>query len=102
VVAGIIGWRRRCAGVSMPLLPEPFRMDVGEEVLDDLRGRLARTWWPHEIPGSAWRYGSSLAFMRRLTARWLDGFDWRTQEARLNAFDQFRVPLGGINVHFVH
>jgi hypothetical protein len=40
--------------------------------------------------------------MRRLTARWLDGFDWRAQEAKLNAFDQFRVPLEGIDLHFVH
>jgi pimeloyl-ACP methyl ester carboxylesterase len=85
----------------MPLLPQPYGLHVGEEVLDDLRGRLTRTRWADEIPGSGWRYGSSLAFMRRLTARWLDGFDWRAQEARLNAFDQFRVPLGGINLHFV-
>jgi hypothetical protein len=79
----------------MPLLPQPYRLHVGEEVLDDLRGRLAHTRWPDEIPGSGWRYGASLAFTRRLTARWRDAFDWRAQEARLNAFDQFRVPLGG-------
>jgi hypothetical protein len=86
----------------MPLQPPPYRLNVHEDMLDDLRERLARTRWPDEIPGSGWKYGSNLAFMRRLTARWLGGLDWRAQEAKLNAFDQFRVPLGGIELHFIH
>jgi microsomal epoxide hydrolase len=73
-----------------PGQPRAYRLHVGDDVLDDLRERLARTRWPDEIPGSGWRYGADLAFVRRLTARWRDGFDWRAQEAKLNAFDQFR------------
>ena len=84
------------------LQPQPYRLAVHDEVLDDLRERLTRTRWPDEIPESGWQYGSSLAFMRRLTARWRDGFDWRAQEAKLNAFDQYQVPLDGINLHFIH
>jgi pimeloyl-ACP methyl ester carboxylesterase len=80
----------------------PFRLSIPVEVLDDLRERLSRTRWPDEIPASGWRYGSRLSFMRRLTERWRDGFDWRAQEARLNAFDQFRVAIAGIDLHFVH
>jgi hypothetical protein len=49
-----------------------------------------------------WQFGSSLEFVRRLIARWQDGFDWRAQEAKLNAFDQFQVPIDGINLHFIH
>jgi microsomal epoxide hydrolase len=75
---------------------------VPDDVLDDLRGRLSRTRWPDEIPGSGWRYGSNLDFMRRLVEHWRDGFDWRAQEAKLNALDQFRVSIGGIDLHFVH
>jgi hypothetical protein len=56
--------------------PQPYRLNVSDDVLDDLRERLARTRWPDEIPESGWQYGSSLAFMRRLTAHWRDGFDW--------------------------
>ena len=82
--------------------PEPFRLDVPQETLDDLRARLERTRWPDEIPGSEWRYGSNLAYVQRLVERWRDGFDWRAQEAELNAFAQYRVPLGGIDLHFVH
>jgi microsomal epoxide hydrolase len=69
----------------MRVEPQPYRLNIQDDVLDDLRERLARTRWPDEIPESGWRYGSNLAFMRRLTERWRDGFDWRAQEARLNA-----------------
>ena len=69
--------------------PRPYRLAVPDDVLDALRERLARTRWPDEIPGSGWTYGTDLAFMRRLTERWRDDFDWRAQEAKLNAFDQF-------------
>jgi Epoxide hydrolase N terminus len=82
--------------------PQPYRLEVRGDVLDDLRERLARTRWPDEIPESGWKYGSNLAFMRRLTAHWRDGLDWRAQEGKLNSFEQFRVPLDGINLHFIH
>ena len=49
--------------------PEPFRLDVPQETLDDLTARLERTRWPDEIPGSEWRYGSNLAYVQRLGAR---------------------------------
>ncbi len=82
--------------------PEPFRLDVPQEILDDLAARLARTRWPDEIPGSGWRYGSNLAYVQRLVERWRDGFDWRAQETELNAFEQYRVPLDGVDLHFIH
>ena len=82
--------------------PEPFSLHVPDEVLDDLRERLARTRWPDEIAGSDWRFGSNLDYVRRLVERWRDGFDWRAQEARLNAFEQYRAPVDGIDLHFIH
>lgn len=88
-------------GVTTPAARR-FRLQVRDEVLDDLRERLSRTRWPDEVPGSGWQYGSSLDFVRRLVERWRDGFDWRAQEAKLNAFDQFRITIRGIDLHFVH
>jgi pimeloyl-ACP methyl ester carboxylesterase len=82
--------------------PEPFSLHVPDEVLDDLRERLARTRWPDEIAGSDWRFGSNLDYVRRLVDRWRDGFDWRAQEATLNAFEQYRAPVDGIDLHFIH
>jgi pimeloyl-ACP methyl ester carboxylesterase len=75
---------------------------VPDDVLDDLRARLDRTRWPDEVPGSGWRYGTNLDFMRTLVEHWRDRFDWRAQEAKINAFDQYRVAIDGIDLHFVH
>jgi hypothetical protein len=87
---------------ATPLQPQPHRLDVGDDVLDDPRGRLTRTRRPDQIPQSGWQYGSNLAFMRRLTARRPDRFDWRAQQSKPNAFDQFRLPLDAINLHLIH
>ena len=80
----------------------PFRLDVPDAVLADLRERLGRARWPDEPPGAGWRYGTSLAYLRELVAYWRDRYDWRAHEARLNAFRQFTVPLAGIDLHFIH
>ena len=80
---------------------QPFKIRVPDDVLDDLRARLARVRWPDEVPDGGWRYGTDLAYMKELCAYWLDRYDWRAQEARLNAFPQFTTPVGGIDVHFV-
>ena len=82
--------------------PAPFQLKVADAVLDDLRERLARTRWPDEVPGSGWQLGSNRDFVRELVEYWRDGFDWREQEAKLNAFDQFRAGLDDVDLHFVH
>jgi hypothetical protein len=85
-----------------PVQPQPYRLNVHDDVLDDLQERLARTRWPDEIPDSGWRFGSNLGFMRRLTNYWRDEFDWRAQEAKLNAFDHYRVEIDDIDLHYIH
>jgi microsomal epoxide hydrolase len=82
--------------------PQPFRIAVPDAVLDDLRERLARTRLPDEPPLAPWSTGTSVSYLRELLAYWRDGFDWRRQEAKLNAFAQFTVPLAGIALHFIH
>ena len=65
--------------------PRPFRIDVPDAVLTDLRERLARTRWPEPIPGTEWDYGAKVDTVRELCEYWRDGYDWRAQEAALNA-----------------
>jgi microsomal epoxide hydrolase len=81
--------------------PEPFTLRVADAAIADLRERLARTRFPDQAPGEPWAYGTDLTYMQELVGYWRDRFDWRAQEARLNAFPQHKVPLHGINLHFL-
>jgi microsomal epoxide hydrolase len=80
----------------------PFTIAVPDSVLTDLRARLSRVRLPDQIPGTAWAYGTNRAYLEELLAYWLDDFDWRAQERRLNGFDHFRTAIDGVDVHFVH
>jgi pimeloyl-ACP methyl ester carboxylesterase len=82
--------------------PEAFSLNVPPADIADLHARLARTRFPDQAPGPAWAYGTDLKWMRELIAYWRDGFDWRAQEARLNAFPQYKVRLHDIDLHFLH
>jgi microsomal epoxide hydrolase len=82
--------------------PRPFTIHVADDVLDDLRSRLGRVRWPDEVPGSGWRYGTDLAYLKTLVAYWREAYDWRQHEAALNRLRQFTVPVAGIDVHFIH
>jgi pimeloyl-ACP methyl ester carboxylesterase len=81
--------------------PRPFRLHVEDAALDDLRQRLALTRWPDQPAGPAWATGTDLAWLQSLVAHWRDGFDWRKQEARLNAFAQFKAEVAGIDLHWL-
>ncbi len=86
----------------MPTVPTPFTLHLGDVVLADLRQRLERARWPDEPPLEPWSTGTSVEYLQRLVEYWRTGFDWRAQEARLNALRQFKVPLAGIDLHFIH
>lgn len=80
---------------------EPFQIHVPDEVLNDLRERLARTRFPSEIPGSGWDYGTNLAYLKQLVEYWRDRYDWRIHEAELNRFAHFKANIDGLNLHFI-
>jgi pimeloyl-ACP methyl ester carboxylesterase len=81
---------------------KPFQIAIPAADLDDLKARLARSRWPDEIPGSGWNYGVDLTWAKDMAAYWGNGFDWRNEEARLNAFPQFTTTIDGQNIHFLH
>src|SRR5215472_17663720 len=82
--------------------PQPFTLHVADTALADLRERLGRTRFPDQAPGEPWAYGTNVAWMEGLVAYWRERFDWRAQEARLNRFPQYRTPLHGVDLHFLH
>jgi pimeloyl-ACP methyl ester carboxylesterase len=85
-------------------MPEirPYRIDVPNAVLDDLKERLARTRWPEAETVDDWSQGIPLAYTRDLAAYWADGYDWRSREAALNRFDHHLTEIDGLDIHFIH
>ena len=88
--------------MKTPLDITPFTIQVEAETLSDLRERIRKTRWPEHAPGAAWEQGTDLEYLRQLLTYWADEFDWRAQESKLNAPDQFRAYLDGVQIHFVH
>ena len=86
----------------MAVQPEPFTLKVPDAAVTDLRERLARTRFPDQAPGEPWAYGTDVAYLQQLVEYWRTSFDWRAEEARLNAFPQYKAPLSGIDLHFLH
>jgi pimeloyl-ACP methyl ester carboxylesterase len=81
---------------------EPFRLDVPQAELDDLRARLSATRWPEQETVDDWSQGVPLEYMKELCAYWATRYDWRPTEARLNALPQFRTEIDGLGIHFLH
>jgi pimeloyl-ACP methyl ester carboxylesterase len=79
----------------------PFRIDVSDEVLDDLRARLARTRFTPRSGDRPWQAGTDPDYLRHLASYWVDGFDWRAREAELNALPHYQAQIGGRRMHFL-
>ena len=86
----------------MTIKPIPFTLHIPDADIADLRERLARTRFPDSAPGEAWAYGADVAYLRELNEYWRTKFDWRAEEAALNAFPQFRAPLEDVDLHYLH
>jgi pimeloyl-ACP methyl ester carboxylesterase len=80
----------------------PFRIEIPQADLDDLKARLARTRWPDELPGGGWERGVPVRYLEELAAYWRTGYDWRVHEHRLNQIPQFTTTIDGQNIHFLH
>jgi pimeloyl-ACP methyl ester carboxylesterase len=80
----------------------PFRIDIDQADLDDLTARLDRTRFPAPLPGDDWDTGVPVSYLRDLVAHWRDAYDWRAQEAALNAHPQFLTEIDGQQIHFLH
>jgi pimeloyl-ACP methyl ester carboxylesterase len=81
--------------------PRPFTIDIAQAELDDLRDRLGRTRWPHDVGNPDGRYGAPDGYVRHLVEHWRDGYDWRAVEAEMNGYQQQRVEIDGVPIHFM-
>jgi len=85
---------------GMPV--RPFRYEAPQEALDDLQQRIARTRWPSRELVNDRSQGVQLATLRALARFWVDEYDWRRVEAKLNALPQFTTEIDGLTIHFIH
>jgi pimeloyl-ACP methyl ester carboxylesterase len=80
----------------------PFHIDTPDEVLDDLRRRIAVTRWPEKETVADATQGVQLATMQALARYWASDYEFRRFEARLNALPQFMTEIDGLDIHFIH
>ena len=80
----------------------PFEISIGEDVLKDLKQRLANTRWPEKETVDDWSQGISLAYTQEVCDYWLNSYDWPAREALLNKYPQFMTELNGLDIHFIH
>lgn len=89
---------------SVLLMTNPFRIEIPQTDLDDLHRRLTEARFADPVPGNEpdWSRGIPTAAVRELAEYWRDGYDWRAQEAAINAFPQFTTEIDGQTVHYLH
>src|SRR5689334_7739159 len=80
----------------------PFRVDMPDEAIADLRRRIAATRWPSKELVADRSQGVQLATIQELARYWTTGYDWRACEARLNALPMFTTEIDGVDIHFIH
>ena len=88
--------------MSVTTAVRPFRIDVPEEQLAELRRRVAATRWPSRELVADRSQGVQLATLQALARYWATDYDWRRVEARLNALPQFTTEIDGVEIHFIH
>ncbi len=85
-----------------PTEVRPFRVEVPESELEELRRRIGATRWPSKELVTDRSQGVQLAALQELARFWTSEYDWRRCEARLNALPQFKTEIDGLDIHFIH
>lgn len=80
----------------------PFKIDIPQAQLDDLKARLANTRWPNAEPVDDWSQGTPLNAVQALCEYWQHSYDWRRCERELNRYPQFTTEIDGLDIHFLH
>jgi len=83
-------------------MKKPFVIDIAQDVIEDLKKRLAATRWTDEIDNKKWETGTSKGYLQEFCTYWRQSFDWKKTEKYLNTFQHFKAEIDGLQVHFVH
>ena len=85
-----------------PVKISPFRVDVEQSILDDLKQRLGKVRFADDVDPGNWDYGTDAGYLRELVDYWREEFDWRAQERALNDTSQFIADIDGVRMHYAH
>ena len=81
---------------------KPFKVDISEENLQNIYSKVKNYHW-HEMPDDGgWNYGTNLEYMKGFSKYWVEKFDWRKTEEKINKFKNFKSNINGVDIHFIH
>jgi len=80
----------------------PFKINISNKIIENINMKVANYSW-HEMPDDdGWTYGTNLDYMKEISKYWIDKFDWRKTEEKINKFQNFKSSIDGIDIHFIH
>ncbi len=83
-------------------MTKPFKVDISEENLQNIYSKVKNYQW-HEMPDDGgWDYGTNLDYMKEFADYWVNKFNWRKTEEKINKFNNFKSNIDGIDIHFIH
>ena len=81
---------------------KPFKINVSDDVLNEIYRKVKNYPW-HEMPkGGGWEYGTNLDYMKKFSNYWVNKFDWRKCESKINKYSNFTTTVNDIDIHFIH
>jgi len=81
---------------------QPFSVAIPDETISHIKNRVREYPW-HEMPvDGGWQYGTNMDYLKELCDYWVNDFDWYKEQARINRFTQFKAPIDGMDIHFIH
>jgi len=80
----------------------PFKINISDKIIQNIYTKVAKYSW-HEMPDDGgWNYGANLNYMKEISKYWVEKFDWRKTEEKINKFQNFKSNIDGIDIHFIH
>ena len=80
----------------------PFKINISNKIIEDINTKVANFPW-HEMPDDGgWNYGTNLDYMKEISNYWVNKFNWRKMEEKINKFQNFKTNIDGIDIHFIH
>ena len=79
-----------------------FKVNISQNILNDLKSRIKNIRWADEITGSGCDYGTGLNYMKELAEYWINEYDWRKTEEEINSYPNFIAEIDGYKIHFLH